>query len=55
MRCATLLCFLLLFSATLLAPSRDVPGVDVADLKDQLKNGLVKGAAVLVPGSALTT
>ncbi|MFP6750776.1 MAG: hypothetical protein VB855_03795 [Pirellulaceae bacterium] len=40
MRCATLLCFLLLFSATLAIPSRDAPGVDVADLKDQLKNGL---------------
>ena len=40
MRCATLLCFLLLFSATLVIPSQDAPGVDVADLKDQLKNGL---------------
>ena len=40
MRCATLLCFLLLFSATLVISSRDAPGVDVADLKDQLKNGL---------------
>ena len=40
MRSATLLCFLLLFSATLAIPSQDAPGVDVADLKDQLKNGL---------------
>ena len=40
MRCATLLCFLFLFSATLVIPCRDAPGVDVADLKDQLKNGL---------------
>ena len=40
MRCTTLLCFLLLFSATLVIPSQDAPGVDVADLKDQLKNGL---------------
>ena len=40
MRCATLLCSLLLFSATLVIPSRDAPGVDVADLTDQLKNGL---------------
>ena len=40
MRSVTLLSLPLLFCATLVISSRDAPGIDVAELKDQLKNGL---------------
>ena len=40
MRLATLLCLPILLFATLVITSPDAPGADVAELKDQLKNGL---------------
>ena len=40
MRFTALFLLPLLFCATLVISSRDAPGVDIAELKDQLKNGL---------------
>jgi hypothetical protein len=40
MRPALLLPLALLFCALVVIPPPDAPGIDVADLKDQLKNGL---------------
>ena len=40
MRAGILIVLGVLFSTTLLLPSLDASGINVADLKDQLKNGL---------------
>jgi hypothetical protein len=40
MRFTALFVLPLLFFATLVISSRDAPGIDIAELKDQLKNGL---------------